>query len=289
MPTHLLSVAPAALRNPFGATVQGVSKVRPVVEKPSAKDYLQPPSRTPARNAGQTVYTQSPTPNPNPLTYSANGKLGSNPARSQAVSLARADTFDLAIQTAEGDVATLTISQKQKFTATQSTQRSAPEANDSFTLDSAEVLKVQMAVKGDLNAQEKASIQTLVQQVSSVAENFFAGDMQQAIHGAAGISIQGQADTLTAYAFDMQSVEVRRAAAVYEDVAARTGPLQVVLPTLGAPVPATDALPSASGRAGFIQNLLALFQGLTRSAKDMLQPPAPEPARPNQAPVVIDV
>ena len=181
----------------------------------------------------------------------------------RAVSVERDRSFDLAIKTAEGDIATIRIGQQESASA--STQVNISERGRAlFMRASAEyssVLDASVSVQGSLNAEETASINALVEQVNGVAEDFFAGDMKQAIRGAAGISFAD--DSLSAFAFDLQSQEVRRAVAVYENVAATTAPAGAA-----APASAVPTVPAARERSGWLQSLRALFDAVTASTTD---------------------
>ena len=176
----------------------------------------------------------------------------------QVVRVERQQSFDLAIQTAEGDRATVRIARQESYNA--QTQVSISERGRALSLNttSYDALSAVVSVQGDLNAQETASINALVQKVSGVAEDFFAGDMDQAITGAAGIEMQG--NSLSAFAFDLQSQEVRRAAAVYENIATTTAPVTAAPPATTAPV--------APQRSGWLQSLRALFNAITQPASD---------------------
>lgn len=182
------------------------------------------------------------------------------PAAVRAVSVERNRSFDLAIKTAEGDIATIHIAQQESGSA--SSQVTISERGRALSLSASaaysSALDASVSVRGTLNAQETASIHALVQQVNDVAENFFAGDMDQAIRGAADISITD--DSLIAFAFDLQSHEVRRAAAVYQNIASTTAPTS-------AATPATSA-PATAERNGWLQSLRALFDAITQPAAD---------------------
>ncbi len=188
-------------------------------------------------------------------------------AEQHSVSLNRADSFELSITTAEGDIVTLDLSQQQTYNATGTMVRSGKGQALALDVQASNELNVQVSVKGNLNAKEAASINALVNQVNGVAQDFFAGDMQKATAAASTISIANQADTLSAYAFDMQTQEVRRAVSTYTDVAAATAPqapLAVQLPD--APAQAAPTAPQQEG--SFLKSLLALFEVVMQGSKD---------------------
>lgn len=187
------------------------------------------------------------------------------PAAVRAVSVERNRSFDLAIQTAEGDIATIHINQQESGSA--SSQVTISERGRALSRSASaaysNALDASVLVQGTLNAQETASINALVQQVNGVAEDFFAGEIDQAIRGAAGISITDE--SLSAFAFDLKSQEVLRATAVYQNVADTTAPAAPAVPAV--PAAQTPVVP-APERNGWLQSLRALFDAVTKSASD---------------------
>ena len=200
---------------------------------------------------------------PAALRSASNAAYGGSVSAVRAVSVERNRSFDLAIKTADGDIATIRIQQQESGSA--SSQVSISERGRALSLSASatysNALDATVSVKGTLNAQETASINALVQQVNGVADDFFAGDMDQAIRGAASISITDE--SLSAFAFDLQSQEVRRAAAVYENIATTTAPYEA-----GSAAPATTNAPAAQQRSGWLQSLRALFDAITQPASD---------------------
>lgn len=187
----------------------------------------------------------------------------------QAVSVERKQSFDLAIQTAEGDIATVSIARQQSYNEKTQVSISEPGRTLSLSASRADSINAVVSVQGNLNAQEFASINALVQKVNRVADDFFAGDMEQAITGALSIEMQG--NSLRAFAFDLQSREAQRAAAVYENIATTTAPLAVapaktITPAAIAPSPAPQG-------QSWLQSLRALFEGLNSNAKSLAQTP----------------
>lgn len=188
------------------------------------------------------------------------GAYGGSVTALRAVSVERNRSFDLAIKTAEGDVATIRIAQQESGST--SSRVTISERGRALSLNAGaeynSTLNTSVSVQGSLNAEETASIDALVLKVNNVAEDFFAGDMDQAVRGAASISITD--DNLSAFAFDLQSQEVLRATAVYENVAATTAPAATATPS--------PAAPAAPERNGWLQSLRALFDAVTKSTTD---------------------
>ncbi len=197
---------------------------------------------------------------PAALRSTSGAAYGGSLSALRAVAVERNRSFDLAIKTAEGDIATIRINQQES--ASTATQVSISERGRALSLsasaDYSSVLDASVSVQGTLNAKETASVNALVEQVNSLAEDFFAGDMHEALRGAA--SIRFADDSLSAFAFDLQSQEVRRAVAVYENVAATTAP---AFPAAQAP-----SEPATRERSGWLQSLRALFDAVTRSTTD---------------------
>lgn len=175
-----------------------------------------------------------------------------NRAGTVASSVQRRETFDLTIQTAEGDTATLRLSQSMELRsdAGQSSYRS---------------LDMQMQVEGDLNTQEAQAINTLMQQVSQVAEQFFGGDIANATRGAGALTLQG--DALNAFSMNLHYQETRRATAAYQSVAQLSGPDVAAPPSLAKPLE-SPALTTAD----LLTQMKNLFADLARSAKDLMEP-----------------
>ena len=200
---------------------------------------------------------------PAALRSASNAAYGGSVSAMRAVSVERKRSFDLAIKTAEGDIATIRIQQQES--GSESSQLSISERGRALSVSASaaysSALDASVSVQGTLNAQETASINALVQQVNGVADDFFAGDMDQAIRGAASLSISDE--SLSAFAFDLQSQEVRRAAAIYENIAATTSP--------AAATPPASAAPLAPQRSGWLQSLRALFDAITQPASNPRQ------------------
>lgn len=266
-----ISVAPGALRNPFGSTAVGaIRAVQPVVRRDGAE---RAPERTkPAQVAApqSTTYTPSAERSERAPLYSRTGAAAESSGVFAAASVERSSAFDLAVQTAEGDVATLSFSSDSTFSLAGLSSGVA----QALVVDASESSNLQVSVQGNLNDAELASIKKLAQQVSAVADDFFGGDMNAALKSASRIDISTEADTLSAYAFSMQTQETRAATAMYENVARTTAPLDVrpAQTTIDALPNATTATPSPTPPArdgkDFMQSLRALFEGLTQSLSD---------------------
>ena len=235
-------VATAALRGSYGPGSAAPSSARPIA--PVVRSTYSP---SPPAGTQNTLYNR--TGGLNNAAYQA---------ASQSVSYQRNDTFDLSIETADGDIATISISQQQSWASSLeavSTAGRAGQANvQALSINSSDALEVNISVEGELSAEETAAINALVNQVNGVAEDFFAGDMEQATQAARQIRFSPDDSTLSAYQFSLQSQESLRAVAVYESLANATD-LRVAVSSAAEP------------KADFLQSLRAMLEDLARSSK----------------------
>lgn len=275
---NTLSIAPAALRSPYAAAAARVQPIRPVVVREPSNESFTPAQRQTAR-AAETSYTPGTKAAAGDDLYLRNGKLPktSSSAYQAAFSVDRQDSLELQVRTADGDIATISLAQNQSSSAT--IQASAGKKGAMLTLDmkDSSSLNVQMAVQGELDADETESINALVQQINGIAQDFFAGDMQQAMDAATHINIgQQSSGELSAFSVDLRSTEVRKAVTAYQDIAdAWTPPPKGPTPTLtSAPAPenATQNPPATGVGDTFMQRMQALIDQFMPSFQDMIKP-----------------
>ncbi|MBK7001392.1 MAG: hypothetical protein IPH35_15880 [Rhodoferax sp.] len=280
---NTLSIAPAALRSPYAAAAARVQPIRPVVAREPSNESFAPRERQAARAQG-TSYTPGAKGSTGDGLYLRNGKLphasnsnGAN-AYQAAFSVDRQDSLELQIKTADGDIATISLAQSQSSSAT--VQATSSKKGATLTLDTKDSssLNVQMAVRGELDAEETQSINALVQQISSVAQDFFAGDMQQAMDAATHIDIgQQSSGELSAFSVDLRSTEVRRAVTAYQGVADVWTPPPKDSTPAPTPAPAPENVlvqspPAAGVGDTFMQRMQALLDQFMPSFQDMIQP-----------------
>jgi hypothetical protein len=134
----------------------------------------------------------------------------------------RQESFELTIQTAEGDTATLRLSQSTGSSSTVSAQSSARGSTVEWAQEQYGTLDAQVSVQGSLNAQEQQAIDRLVQDINKVADRFFAGNTQAANAQADTLKMQDAA--LSGFSLNLRRQEMSRVSAVYEDVARFTAP-----------------------------------------------------------------
>ena len=239
---------PTTSRYPQG----GLGAIAPIVARRTPQEQLPPPSQPAAASA---TYTPASKTHQDVALYSRHGASSTRPIPThQAWSVDRQNTLSLTIETAEGDIATIHLSQSQRYTARTSTRGSDIRASDSMNLN--------MVVQGDLSANEAKSIDAVVKQIGDVAQNFFAGDIKKALDTAGSIAIPGESNALTAIDFDLQRQETRKAVTVYENIAmasvAPSGPTSApahhsdgpnsILGLLGGLMPKRQETPATAGQ-----------------------------------------
>lgn len=277
---NTLSIAPAALRSPYAAAAARVQPIRPVVVREPSNESFAPAQRQTAR-AAETRYTPSTKDTGGDDLYLRNGKLPktSSSAYQAAFSVDRQDSLELQIRTADGDIATISLAQSQSSSASVQASTSKKGATVALDTQDSSSLNVQMAVQGEIDADETKSINALVQQINGIAQDFFAGDVQQAMDAATHINISQQSSgELSAFSVDLRSTEVHKAVTAYQSVADSwmpqpRGSTPVSPPP---PPPAQESavqVPQAVGVGDtFMQRMQALIHQFMPSFQDMIQP-----------------
>ncbi len=278
MSVSTISIAPAALRNPYAAAVGRIQPIQPVVVHDPA-DRAQARQSTPAASDTKpgATYTPSPRSRPGDGLYLRNGALQTS--ASASFSTDRQDSLELQIKTADGDIATINLAQSQSHSVSARASAAKGSASLEVSTQDKASLQVNMSVQGELDADETKSINALVQQINAVAQNFFAGDMEQAMAQAQGIDIS-QADTLGAFSLDLRSTEVQKtqkAVAAYQDVANGwvAPPPKAIAPT--AAHATHDSSNTTDKGNTFMKRLLALLDGL-KPTEQQQGTPAPATA-----------
>lgn len=100
----------------------------------------------------------------------------------------RTERTALYIQTQEGDVVKLRIKVRDALSAAVSGS-STDESPSDISVTSRNTLKISFSVEGDLNADELAAIRSVVEQASTLAADFFDGDLPKAFANAAALDI----------------------------------------------------------------------------------------------------
>lgn len=102
---------------------------------------------------------------------------------------------DIKFETREGDL--VTISQGTSSQA-QQTKRTSSDGFEKTLTEQLSSSQFTLAVQGDLNEQELADLSTLLDKLSLIATDFFAGDINNAVSGALNIGEMGTISSLEA-------------------------------------------------------------------------------------------
>jgi hypothetical protein len=246
----------------FGArNMQPVRPVTPVVR--GFGNAAEPSKKATSPSNNDKVTLSGSSPRAGDGLYTRKGTLVS--------STQRQESFDLTIQTAEGDTATLHLSQSQGNTSTVKAQSSAKGSFVESLQEQYGALDVQISVKGSLNANEQKAIDSLIQDVNGVANTFFSGDLQAANTQADALNIQDPA--LSGFSLNLRSQEMSRVSAVYEDVAQFTAaPSSASASTsTPAPMPSPKATSSQLTNANLLNSLKQLFADLVAPLQNASQ------------------
>ncbi len=128
----------------------------------------------------------------------------------------RSEDASLKIITNDGDEVSLDFFSDyhrlnaQSMTTTPDMQQFSAYFEESFSVG------IAVSVRGELDEGELAAITDLVNQVQSVSEKFFAGDLQGALANA--LTVQKDASELDSFRLDLHSLERRTAVRQYEEI-----------------------------------------------------------------------
>lgn len=126
------------------------------------------------------------------LTFEALAGLapGSETAPSRQVSLSAAErfskseSFSLQVMTQEGDKVTIKFNSSASETASLGYYSDDEASAVSFGLERTASSNYNFSVKGDLNVEELDALQSLMQDINLIAEDFYSGDVQDAFEQA---------------------------------------------------------------------------------------------------------
>ena len=118
--------------------------------------------------------------------------------QSYSEAMSQRSAADISFTTAEGDVVTISNYQEQAY-ALASEKLSTPlQQGMNFTASVLNVNASSLSVQGDLNEEELADIQNLMVDLSSIAEQFFNGNLGEAMDQAMNIGDMGSISQLSA-------------------------------------------------------------------------------------------
>lgn len=106
-----------------------------------------------------------------------------------ALTYRRMEKTTLYIQTQEGDTVQLKIKSREAMEVASATAQSGDTVVSELQLATRSSTKIAIAVDGNLNPDELAAIQSVVEQAGELADAFFAGDVQSAFSDAAALQI----------------------------------------------------------------------------------------------------
>ncbi len=128
----------------------------------------------------------------------------------------RTRSFQLSIQTQEGDTVNFNI--EKSFTKQVQKQATLNDEGISVNIDKQIQRNKQVTyqVSGDINAQEQAAIDTLVNKIDRLADKFYRGDFAAAFQKASRIGID--AEQLANFSLNLQSIRTVQVAKTYQEV-----------------------------------------------------------------------
>jgi hypothetical protein len=261
-----MSVSRAAFGSLFrDLSVGGVRAVNPVV----ARNRQEPEHDQRPRAASARYTPQSALGNEVPL-YSRSGVPTTSSGVFVSSSIDRSESLEFEVRTADGDVATLSFT----HSSAQATRAGASQTNGGISMDivseTSSSTDFEVSVQGDLSKEELLAINALAKQVGEVADDVFDGNMEEAMQVASRININSDSDTLSSYAFSVQSQEMQTVAAVYEEVARSTAPMELSRDFGTSDKAVSDDPMDGNGRS---RDLLTDLWSLMERFKDQLRNP----------------
>ena len=130
-------------------------------------------------------------------------------------------TFDLQVQTQEGDVVTISVaqhySQYQREQVALSADGSAFSASAAFFQSSSASVDFSYSIKGDLNKDEKAALDDLLKQVGDLADTFYEGNGEATLQKALSLGYNTQ--EISQFSLQLTELDVRQITDTYHQVA----------------------------------------------------------------------
>ncbi len=145
----------------------------------------------------------------------------------QSVQSSESNSADIQIETKEGDIVTISLSNAARSSTTAlNLQQGNTEINayaESFSYES----DFNIMIEGDLNEDEQQSIAELVNKINKVSNKFFNGNVQSAFRHAQNIGIDSQ--QIAGFSMDLNHGKSVQAISAYQQT---TAPEQSVQPDL---------------------------------------------------------
>ena len=150
----------------------------------------------------------------------------SNPVIERAIDVQRDSllnrNFSLDLTTRDGDRVVITAERMQLESESYSASDQEGGQVSSYTSASYTSQSYQFSVEGYLDDSELAAIADLMDQVGEIAQDFYAGDLDQAFEQA--LSLDMNEEALASYALNLTQVEVQRAQVAYQQVGENSAP-----------------------------------------------------------------
>lgn len=157
-----------------------------------------------------------------PETVSARARTS---VKQESYTALRAESFAFELTTREGDRVTISAARQDMTQADISVGKGAAQMRYEQTRAS----EFSLSVSGDLNDEERAAIDQLLQQVDALAADFYRGDLDSAFESA--LSLGYDPEQIGAFSINLTRTEIQRASRAYGDTAA--GDIQSRLQPLG--------------------------------------------------------
>ncbi len=120
----------------------------------------------------------------------------------RGTSAAREESFELEIKTNDGDIVKLMINNSNSISTSQQLSTSGDQQSLTINTEKYSSSDLSFSVQGDLDEDELAAINDLVGQIGDVAEDFYSGNMQQALQHA--VEIGYDAGEIAGFAANMK-------------------------------------------------------------------------------------
>ncbi|MEQ1773814.1 MAG: hypothetical protein ABL891_08525 [Burkholderiales bacterium] len=185
-----------------------------------------------------------------------------------ALTYRRTEKTALYIQTQEGDTVRLKIKSREAVDAASATAQSGDTVVSELQLAARSSTKIAISVEGDLNPDELAAIQSVVEQAGELADAFFAGNLPSAFSDAAALQIDASQLSQVGLRLSM------REQTTYAHLGA-----QRALPA-PAPVPAPASAPVAAPAAAVTTATAPDGAAPATAAEPVATAPATTPAAP---------
>ena len=134
----------------------------------------------------------------------------------KSIEVLRSRSFDLSIETQEGDTVTFSIEQFYNKQASKELVKDEKGFRVNVERQSTRGEQISYQVNGDINQQEQAAIDALIKKVDRLADNFYSGNVAAAFRKATRVGID--ADQLASFSLNLQSSKSVEITKTYKEV-----------------------------------------------------------------------